>query len=93
MTALAALAIAAASASGVPAGDASGVPAASASGVPAGDASGVPVLAGSGSAFAVSAGPRELVVFKGTLLLNEFVYRAVLKLPAGIVRLTLSSHS
>ena len=67
MTALAALALAAAAAIGASAGE---VPREA------------PVLSGSGSAFAVSAAPRELVIFKGTLLLNEFVYRAVLKLPA-----------
>ncbi|HEX4381997.1 MAG TPA: hypothetical protein VH083_03585, partial [Myxococcales bacterium] len=39
-----------------------------------------PVMTGS-SAIVKGAAPRELIVFKGTLLLNEFVYRAVLGVP------------
>ncbi|MBS2025051.1 MAG: hypothetical protein JST92_21845, partial [Deltaproteobacteria bacterium] len=30
----------------------------------------------------VPAGPHELIVFRGTLLFNEYVYRAILQLPA-----------
>ena len=40
-----------------------------------------PVLSGSGTTAATESEPPELLVFKGTLLLNEFIYRAVLKLP------------
>jgi hypothetical protein len=39
-----------------------------------------PVMMGS-SAIVKGDAPRELIVFKGTLLLNEFIYRAVLGVP------------
>jgi len=43
----------------------------------------VPLLTGSSTILAdAPAAPPGLLVFKGTLLLNEFVYRTILKLPA-----------